>query len=103
MMQYSLLDAICEVVLSRRSQRNCIMTDTLHPHKNGNAKRLPGRDVSSGKLWIVLRRAYHSVVDFLETGITAREVPLSDFVVLELLLHKGALTPPEFPNRTLLP
>src|SRR5713101_6133895 len=92
MMQYSLLDAICEVVLSRRSQRNCIMTDSLHPHKNGNAKRLPGRDVSSGKLWIVLRRAYHSVVDFLESGITARGVALSDFVVLEVLLHKGDLT-----------
>src|SRR5260370_18740011 len=102
MMQYSLLDAICEVVLSRRSQRNCIMTDTLHPHKNGNAKRLPGRDVSSGKLWIVLRRAYHSVVDFLESGITARGVALSDFVVLEVLLHKGDLTSAEIAKKTRL-
>src|SRR5258705_4644488 len=102
MMQYSLLDAICEVVLSRRSQRNCIMTDSLHPHKNGNAKRLPGRDVSSGKLWIVLRRAYHSVVDFLESGITARGVALSDFVVLEVLLHKGDLTAAEIAKKTRL-
>src|SRR5882762_270539 len=102
MMQYSLLDAICEVVLSRRSQRNCIMADSLHPHKNGNAKRLPGRDVSSGKLWIVLRRAYHSVVDFLESGITARGVALSDFVVLEVLLHKGDLTAAEIAKKTRL-
>ncbi len=78
------------------------MTDTLHPHKNGNAKRLPGRDVSSGKLWIVLRRAYHSVVDFLESGITARGVALSDFVVLEVLLHKGDLTAAEIAKKTRL-
>src|SRR5216684_5723561 len=100
MMQYSLLDAICEVVLSRRSQRNCIMTDTLHPHKNGNAKRLPDGDVASGKLWIVLRRAYHSIVDFLESGITARGVALSDFVVLEVLLHKDDLTVAEIAKKT---
>src|SRR5260370_3044640 len=103
MMEYSLLDGMCEVELSRSSQMNCIMTDSLHPHKNGNAKRLPGRDVSSGKLWIVLRRAYHSVVDFLESGITARGFALSDFVVLEVLLHTGALTAPHTPKNTRLP
>src|SRR6266404_909249 len=76
MRRFSLLDAICGVVLSQRSQRNCIMTDSLRSHKNGNPKRLPAGDVSSGKLWIVLRRAYHSVVGFLESGITALWVGL---------------------------
>src|SRR5713101_8280147 len=102
MRRFSLLDAICGVVLSQRSQRNCIMTDSLRSHKNGNAKRLPAGDVSSGKLWIVLRRAYHSVVGFLESGITARGVALSDFVVLEVLLHKGDLTAAEIAKKTRL-
>ncbi len=57
---------------------------------------------ASGKLWIVLRRAYHSVVDFLESGITARGVALSDFVVLEVLLHKGDLTAAEIAKKTRL-
>jgi len=78
------------------------MTDSLRSHKNGNAKRLPDGDVASGKLWIVLRRAYHSVVDFLESGITARGVALSDFVVLEVLLHKGDLTSAEIAKKTRL-
>src|SRR5258708_243884 len=99
MRRFSLVDAIGGVVLSQRSQRNCIMTDSLRSHKNGNAKRLPAGDVSSGKLWIVLRRAYHSVVGFLESGITARGVALSDFVVLEVLLHKGDLPQRKSPKR----
>src|SRR5258707_23699 len=102
MRRFSLLDAICGVVLSQRSQRNCIMTDSLRSHKNGNAKRLPAGDVSSGKLWIVLRRAYHSVVGFLESGITARGVALSDFVVLEVILHKGDFTAAEIAKKTRL-
>src|SRR5260370_38089520 len=95
MRRFSLLDAICGVVLSQRSQRNCIMTDSLRSHKNGNPKRLPAGDVSSGKLWIVLRRAYHSVVGFLESGITERGVAPSDFVLLTVLRTKSELTPPE--------
>src|SRR5258708_12930948 len=102
MRRFSLLDAICGVVLSQRSQRNCIMTDSLRSHKNGNPKRLPAGDVSSGKLWIVVRGAYHSVVGFLESGITARGVALSDFVVLEVLLHKGDLTAAEIAKKTRL-
>src|SRR5260370_5521328 len=102
MRRFSLLDAICGVVLSQRSQRNCIMTDSLRFHKNGNAKRLPAGDVSSGKLWIVLRRAYHSLVSFLDSGITTRGVALSHFLVLEVLLHKGDLTAAEIAKKTRL-
>ena len=56
--------------------------------------------VSKAKLWIVLRRAYHSLVGFLESGITSRGVALSDFVVLEVLLHKGELTAAEIAKKT---
>jgi AraC family transcriptional regulator len=78
------------------------MTASLHPHKNGNAKRLPAGDVSSEKLWIVLRRAYHSIVDLLESGVTAKGVAVSDFIVLEVLLHNGELTTAEIAKKTRL-
>src|SRR5260221_1561678 len=81
------------------NQRDYTMTASLYSYKNGNAKRLPAGVVSRGRLWIVLRRAYHSIVDFLESGITARGVALSDFVVLEVLLHKDDLTGSEIAKK----
>src|SRR5712692_6878049 len=78
------------------------MTASLRPHKNGNAKRLPAGDVSSEKLWIVLRRAYHALADFLESGVTAKGVAVSDFIVLEALLHNGELSAAEIAKKTRL-
>src|SRR5882762_4068608 len=68
--------------------------------KHADAKLDSGVQVSKAKLWIVLRRAYHSVVGYLESGITSRGVALSDFVVLEVLLHKGELTGAEIAKKT---
>jgi AraC family transcriptional regulator len=48
--------------------------------------------LSGAKLFFVFGRAYRSLVAYAETGITARGVYLSDFAVLEALLHKGPLT-----------
>src|ERR1700674_879661 len=76
------------------------MTASPRPQKNGNAKRLPAGDVSNEKLWIVLRRAYHAIADFLESGVTAKGVAVSDFIVLEVLLHNGELTGAEVAKKT---
>ena len=65
-----------------------------------DAKLDSAGQVSKAKLWIVLRRAYHSLVGFLESGITSRGVALSDFVVLEVLLHKGELNAAEIAKKT---
>jgi len=70
--------------------------------KHADAKLDSGGQLSKAKLWIVLRRAYHSLVGFLESGITSRGVALSDFVVLEVLLHKGELTVAEIAKKTRL-
>ncbi len=78
------------------------MTASQRPQKNGNAKRLPAGDVSNEKLWIVLRRAYHSIADFLESGVTAKGVAVSDFIVLEVLLHGDALNAAEIAQKTRL-
>jgi len=48
--------------------------------------------VSAPRLWLVLARAYGSMVTYIEGSITAQGLGLSDFMVLEVLLHKGPLT-----------
>ncbi|MFC6646609.1 MarR family winged helix-turn-helix transcriptional regulator [Granulicella cerasi] len=47
---------------------------------------------SSAALWVVLARAYRSMATFVEHSIASLGIGLSDFMILEALLHKGALT-----------
>jgi MarR family 2-MHQ and catechol resistance regulon transcriptional repressor len=48
-------------------------------------------EVSAPRLWLVLARAYRSIGDYIEGSFAAQGVGLSDFMVLEVLLHKGPL------------
>ena len=48
--------------------------------------------VTAPRLWIVLARAFHSIRAYIEGAITSQGLILSDFMVLEVLLHKGPLT-----------
>jgi len=48
--------------------------------------------VSAPRLWLVLARAYSSMVNYIEGATVAQGLGLSDFMVLEVLLHKGPLT-----------
>jgi MarR family 2-MHQ and catechol resistance regulon transcriptional repressor len=48
--------------------------------------------VSAPRLWLVLARAYGSIGAYIEGSVTAQGLGLSDFMVLEVLLHKGPLT-----------
>ena len=50
------------------------------------------KNVPAPKLWLVLARAYGSMVNYIEGSIVAQGLGLSDFMVLEVLLHKGPLT-----------
>ncbi|WP_433974483.1 MarR family winged helix-turn-helix transcriptional regulator [Tunturiibacter lichenicola] len=49
-------------------------------------------NVSAPRLWLVLARAYGSIVSYIERSINGLGLGLSDFMVLEVLLHKGPLT-----------
>ena len=49
-------------------------------------------DISAPKLWTVLAKCYGSMAAFVEKSIAAEKLCLSDFMVLEALLHKGPLT-----------
>lgn len=48
--------------------------------------------VKAPRLWLVLARAYGSMVNYIEGSIAEQGLGLSDFMVLEALLHKGPLT-----------
>ncbi len=49
-------------------------------------------EVTAPRLWIVLARAYGAIASYVERSMTEQGVGLSDFMVLEVLLHKGPLT-----------
>ena len=54
------------------------------------------------KLWIVLARAYGAVAAYVQERIAAEGLGLSDFMVLEVLLHKGPMSPSAIGERVLL-
>jgi MarR family 2-MHQ and catechol resistance regulon transcriptional repressor len=48
--------------------------------------------ITAPRLWIVLARAHGAIVSYIERAIAAQGLGLSDFMVLEVLLHKGPMT-----------
>jgi MarR family transcriptional regulator, 2-MHQ and catechol-resistance regulon repressor len=52
----------------------------------------PTKNVPAPRLWLVLARAYGSMVNYIEGSMTAQGLGVSDFMVLEVLLHKGPMT-----------
>src|SRR5580700_10273878 len=66
------------------------------------AKTVPTHETSSAALWVVLARAYRSMAAFVERSIAALDIGLSDFMILEALLHKGPLTMSELSDAALI-
>src|SRR5579863_10781585 len=58
--------------------------------------------MTAPKLWIVLARCHHALNVLVERDITGLGLCLSDFMVLEALLHKGPLTISEIQAKVLL-
>jgi MarR family 2-MHQ and catechol resistance regulon transcriptional repressor len=48
--------------------------------------------INAPSLWLVLAKAYGAMAAYAERSVTAQGLCLSDFMVLEALLHKGPLT-----------
>jgi MarR family 2-MHQ and catechol resistance regulon transcriptional repressor len=59
-------------------------------------------EASAPALWVVLARAYHSMAAFVERSVAALDIGLSDFMILEALLHKGPLTMSELCEAALI-
>jgi MarR family transcriptional regulator, 2-MHQ and catechol-resistance regulon repressor len=58
--------------------------------------------MTAPKLWIVLARCHHALALLVEQDIVGLGLCLSDFMVLEALLHKGPLTISEIQAKVLL-
>src|SRR5438552_9521737 len=56
-------------------------------------------DTSGTHLWLVLMKAHRTLQRLATRSIEAAEVGLSDFAVLEMLLHKGPLPVNEIGRR----
>ena len=57
---------------------------------------------TGGQIWIVLARCHKAVSALVERSIAASGVGLSDFMILEALLHKGPLTIGQIQGKVLL-
>src|SRR5258705_6367450 len=55
----------------------------------GAAKKEKSADASGTHLWLVMMKAHRALQRLATRSIESSEVGLSDFAVLELLLHKG--------------
>src|ERR1700722_12779121 len=58
--------------------------------------------IAAPRLWLVLMKAYGSIVSYVEGAFAAQGIGLSDFMVLEVLLHKGPLTISAIGDKVLL-
>src|SRR6266567_4873160 len=64
---------------------------------------VPATESASGpKLWVVMARAHDSLASYIEACIAKEGLCLSDFMVLEVLLHKGPMTISEIGDKVLL-
>ena len=54
------------------------------------------------KLWVVLARAHGALASYVESCIASEGLGLSDFMVLEVLLHKGPMTISSIGEKVLL-
>ncbi len=57
---------------------------------------------TAAKLWIVLARTHDALASFVERSAADEGMGLSDFMVLEVLLHKGCMTISEIGEKVLL-
>ena len=59
-------------------------------------------DDSAARFWVVLARAHHAISEYMAHSIAALGIGLTDFAVLEVLLHKGPLSMCEIAGKVLL-
>ncbi len=47
---------------------------------------------TAASIWLVMMKAYRSVQNYIEGSLQAMGIGLSDFMILEALLHKGPMS-----------
>ena len=84
------------------NSRNYFDVETSNRMK---AMRPPSRSdepTTGPRLWVVLARAHGAIASYVEQRIATEGLCLSDFMVLEVLLHKGPMTISEIGAKVLL-
>lgn len=59
-------------------------------------------EITPPRLWIVLARCHHALRLAIDASISGTGLVISDFMILEALLHKGPLTITEIQKKALL-
>lgn len=73
-----------------------------HPKKIQASIRSASKESAGVHLWLILWKAHAWVSDFARSDIASLGLGLTDFAILELLLHKGATPVNEIGARVLL-
>src|ERR1700759_150760 len=60
------------------------------------------KNPTAGQLWVVLARCHRTLSLLVERSVASAGLGLSDFMILEALLHKGPLTIGEIQVKVLL-
>ena len=84
-----------EIVLGGPCLNEMLRSSTIGEHSKGTRPTAP-------QLWIVLARSYRSLSSLVERSIADTGLGLSDFMVIEVLLHKGPFTISEIQGKVLL-
>jgi MarR family transcriptional regulator, 2-MHQ and catechol-resistance regulon repressor len=71
-------------------------------HKTQPPAPAPTAETTSAALWVVLARAYRAMATFVEHSVATLDIGLSDFMILEALLHKGPMTMSALCNAALI-
>jgi MarR family 2-MHQ and catechol resistance regulon transcriptional repressor len=58
--------------------------------------------ITAPRLWLVMARAYRAMGSYIEGSFAAQGIGLTDFMVLEVLLHKGPQTISSIGDKVLL-
>lgn len=57
---------------------------------------------SAASLWLVMMKAYRSMQNYVEGTLVSMDIGLSDFMILEALLHKGPMSMSHIGEKVLL-
>lgn len=57
---------------------------------------------SAASLWLVMMKAYRSMEAYIEGTVAAQGIGLSDFMIMEMLLHKGPMSMSQIGEKVLL-
>lgn len=57
---------------------------------------------SAASLWLVMMKAYRSMEAYIESTVSAMGIGLSDFMIMEALLHKGSMSMSQLGDKVLL-